>query len=65
MNPLLTIASDESRDHRRGWVPYEDQAIAVIDDDIVSNPPGIQVSDANNLQLYSCPKCYTHTDLIQ
>lgn len=65
MSPLLTIASDECRDYRRGWVPYEDQAIAVIDNDNVSNPPGIQVSDANNLQLYSCPKCYTHTDLIQ
>jgi hypothetical protein len=65
MSPLLTIASDECRDYRRGWVPKEEQAIAVIDNDIVSNPPGIQISDANNLQLYFCPKCYTHTDLIQ
>ncbi|MEU0007822.1 hypothetical protein ABZ079_26935 [Streptomyces sp. NPDC006314] len=65
MSPLLTIASNECRDYRRGWVPNEEQAIAVIDNDIVSNPPGIQVSDANNLQLYFCPKCYTHTDLIQ
>ncbi|MFJ6186234.1 hypothetical protein [Streptomyces sp. NPDC092295] len=65
MSPLLTIASGECRDYRRGWVPYEDQAIAVLDNDNVSNPPGIQVSDANHLQLYVCPTCYTHTDLIQ
>ncbi|OIJ68476.1 hypothetical protein [Streptomyces mangrovisoli] len=65
MNPLLTIASDESRDYRRSWVPLEDQAIPEIDNDKVSNPPGIQVSDANNLQLYVCPTCFTHTDLIQ
>ncbi|MER5629107.1 hypothetical protein [Streptomyces nitrosporeus] len=65
MNPLLTIASDECRDYRRSWVPYEDQHIAVVDDDKVSNPPGVQVSGGNHLQLYACSKCYTHTDLIQ
>ena len=36
-----------------------------LDNNDVSNPPGIQVSDANHLQLYVCPTCYTHTDLIQ
>lgn len=65
MSPLLTIASGEWSTDGRGWVPYEDQALAGAEDDSVSNPPGIQVSDANHLQLYTCPQCYTHTSLIQ
>ncbi|MFE4634860.1 hypothetical protein ACFRJ1_15995 [Streptomyces sp. NPDC056773] len=65
MAPLLTIASNESRDYRRGWVPTEDQGIAVIDGDPVRNPPGIQVSKGNHLQLYSCRMCSHHTTLIQ
>lgn len=65
MSPLLTIASDEWADGREGWVPYEDQALSMLDDARVANPPGVQVSDANHLQLYVCPNCYIHTDLIQ
>ncbi|WP_422519948.1 hypothetical protein [Streptomyces sp. 5.8] len=65
MTPLLTIASDECRDYRRSWGPNEDQNIPEFDADKVSNPPGIQVSGGNHLQLYICSTCYTHTDLIQ
>jgi hypothetical protein len=65
MSPLLTIASDEWHAGNKGWVPYEDQALAVLDEARVSNPPGVHVSDANHLQLYVCPKCCTHPDLIQ
>ncbi|MFD5142687.1 hypothetical protein [Streptomyces sp. NPDC058401] len=65
MTPLLTIASDECRDYRRSWGPNEDQHIPEFDTDNVSNPPDIQVSGGNHLQLYICSTCYTHTDLIQ
>ncbi|MFH0177976.1 hypothetical protein ACIA6D_36800 [Streptomyces cacaoi] len=64
MSPLLTIASNEW-DASGGWVPYEDQALAALDDAGVANPPGVQVSRGNQLQLYVCPEFHSHTDLIQ
>ncbi|MEU2686246.1 hypothetical protein ABZ654_20605 [Streptomyces hygroscopicus] len=69
MSPLLTIPSYEWDDAGKGWVPYEDQARAAPGDDSASNPPGVQVSRGNHLQLYVCPKFpgtgHPHTDLIQ
>lgn len=65
MTPLLTISSEEWNPIGKGWVPYEDQALGALDDDRLSNPPGVQVSDANHLQIYCCPNVHEHTDLIQ
>ncbi|MGW1892359.1 hypothetical protein ACWCP6_19215 [Streptomyces sp. NPDC002004] len=67
MGPLLTMASNEWDDSYRGWVPYEDQALAALRDRDVSNPPGVQISRGNRLQLYVCPESpdHPHTDLIQ
>ncbi|WP_369275517.1 hypothetical protein AB5J55_41045 [Streptomyces sp. R11] len=48
-----------------GWAPYEDQAPAALESAGVANPPGVQVSRGNHLQLYVCPKFHSHTDLIQ
>ncbi|MFJ4778170.1 hypothetical protein [Streptomyces sp. NPDC088762] len=67
MVPLLTIASNEWDAGNGGWVPYEDQTLAALDDARVSNPPKVQVSRGNHLQLYVCPESpdHPHTDLIQ
>ncbi|MFG2989199.1 hypothetical protein ACGFZK_07860 [Streptomyces sp. NPDC048257] len=67
MVPLLTIASNEWDSSNTGWVPYEDQALASLDDARVANPPKVQVSRGNRLQLYVCPESpdHPHTDLIQ
>ncbi|MEU5400709.1 hypothetical protein ABZ348_15625 [Streptomyces sp. NPDC005963] len=69
MDPLLTIASEEWNSDQEGWIPYEDQGRASLDDDSAANPPGVQVSDANHLQLYVCSDAlgpgHPHTDLIQ
>ncbi|WP_405617233.1 hypothetical protein [Streptomyces sp. NBC_01508] len=65
MSPLLTIPSNEWGADNKGWIPYEDQALAALDDARVSNPPGVQISGGNNLQLYGCPEFHPHTDLIQ
>ncbi|GAA2485160.1 hypothetical protein [Streptomyces gobitricini] len=64
MSPLLTIASSEWN-AGSGWIPYEDQALAALDAVGVANPPGVQVSRGNHLQLYVCAKFHSHTDLIQ
>ncbi|MFI1652959.1 hypothetical protein ACH4XT_39380 [Streptomyces avidinii] len=67
MDPLLTIASSEWDRRSHGWVPYEDQGLAALDDAAASNPPGVEVSRSNRLQLYACPESpdHPHTDLIQ
>ncbi|MFC9222352.1 hypothetical protein ACFT8W_16680 [Streptomyces hygroscopicus] len=69
MSPLLTIPSYEWDDAGKSWAPYEDQARAAPGNDSASNPPGVQVSGGNHLQLYVCPKFpgtgHPHTDLIQ
>ncbi|WP_405443430.1 hypothetical protein OG373_38310 [Streptomyces avidinii] len=67
MDPLLTIASSEWDRRSHGWVPYEDQGLAALDDAAASNPPGVEVSRSNRLQLYVCPESpdHPHTDLIQ
>ncbi|ARF53224.1 hypothetical protein [Streptomyces gilvosporeus] len=65
MAPLLTIASNEWDAGNGGWAPYEDQALGALDDAGVANPPGVQASRGNHLQLYGCPKFPSHTDLIQ
>jgi hypothetical protein len=44
MGPLLTIASNEWDASNYAWVPYEDQALAALDDAGVANPPRAQVS---------------------
>ncbi|GAB3209406.1 hypothetical protein GCM10027294_23670 [Marinactinospora endophytica] len=74
-SPLLTIASDEWNAGNKSWVPYEDRA-AALDSSGESNPPGVQVSRGDRLQLYVCPNFpgadhpfpgegHPHTDLIQ
>ncbi|MEU2832132.1 hypothetical protein ABZ667_26230 [Streptomyces lavendulae] len=69
MTPLLTVASAEWHRYGASWIPYEDRALGAPDDDSGSNPPGIQVSDANHLQLYGCPAFagtgHPHTDPVQ
>ena len=67
MSPLLTIASNEWDAGNRGWAPHQDQALAALDDVSVANPPKVQVSRGNHLQLYACSKfpAHPHTDLIQ
>ncbi|MFI7357812.1 hypothetical protein ACIBTP_28310 [Streptomyces avidinii] len=67
MDALLTIASNEWDRNNHGWVPYEDQALAALDDAAAANPPGVEVSRSNRLQLYVCPESpdHPHTDLIQ
>ncbi|MFI9538340.1 hypothetical protein ACIG56_34555 [Nocardia fusca] len=65
MSPLLTIASREWDASTYGWVPYEDQDLAALGHADVANPPKVQVSRGNDLQLYVCPTGHSHTDLIQ
>ncbi|MFI8966146.1 hypothetical protein ACIGO8_28990 [Streptomyces sp. NPDC053493] len=67
MDPLLTVASNEWDSSNRGWIPYEDQALAGIPRAGVENSPRVQVSRGNHLQLYVCPTspAHPHADLIQ
>ena len=67
MSPLLTIASNEADAGNRGWAPHQDQALAALDDVSVANPPKVQVSRGNHLQLYACSKfpALSTPDLIQ
>ncbi|TYC69443.1 hypothetical protein [Streptomyces sp. CB01881] len=67
MVPLLTIASNEWDAGSHGWVPCEDQHLAALRRAGVANPPKVQVSKGNHLQLYVCPESpeHPHTDLIQ
>ncbi|KOV36809.1 hypothetical protein ADK60_05980 [Streptomyces sp. XY431] len=67
MVPLLTIASGEWDSGTHGWVPYEDRELAAARTAASANPPGVQVSKGNHLQLYVCPESpeHPHTDLIQ
>ncbi|MFI1177328.1 hypothetical protein [Streptomyces melanogenes] len=67
MVPLLTIASSEWSRNHQGWIPYEDQALAELPGTGAANPPDVQVSKGNHLQLYVCPKSpdHPHTSLIQ
>ncbi|QLE74709.1 hypothetical protein FGW37_26765 [Streptomyces rectiverticillatus] len=67
MVPLLTVASGEWDSSNHGWVPYEDQHLAALGTGDVANPPAVQVSRGNHLQLYVCPESpdHPHTDLIQ
>ncbi|MET9960484.1 hypothetical protein ABZ128_15795 [Streptomyces sp. NPDC006326] len=67
MVPLLTIASSEWDSSNTGWVPQEDHELTSLDDADVANPPQVQVSRGNRLQLYVCPQNpnHPHTDLIQ
>lgn len=65
--PLLTIASSEWDRSNTGWVPYEDRDATSLDDADAANPPKVEVSRSNRLQLYVCPESpdHPHTDLIQ
>ncbi|MDK9495090.1 hypothetical protein QEZ40_004524 [Streptomyces katrae] len=67
MVPLLQIASCEWDGSNTGWVPYEDRELMSVDDPDVANPPKVQISRSNRLQLYVCPQSpdHPHTDLIQ
>ncbi|WP_280468215.1 hypothetical protein [Nocardia cyriacigeorgica] len=68
MSPLLTIASNEwDASTASSWAPHEDRAIAALGHASVANPPKVQVSRGNQLQLYVCSKVpyHSHTDLIQ
>lgn len=71
MVPLLTITSNEWDSSTHGWVPYEDQAIALATTRVASNrptqPTGVEVGSTDNMQLYVCPASaeHPHTDLIQ
>ncbi len=67
MVPLLTIASNEWDASNHSWAPYEHQHLAALDWADVANPPMVQVSRGNHLQLYVCPASpdHPHTDLIQ
>ncbi|MEV4921759.1 hypothetical protein [Streptomyces roseoverticillatus] len=67
MVPLLNIASCEWDSSNRGWAPYEDQALAAAGRADAANPPRVQISRSNHLQLYVCPESpdHPHTDLIQ
>ncbi|MFJ3174202.1 hypothetical protein ACIPJK_25930 [Streptomyces roseus] len=67
MVPLLTIASSEWDSSNTTWVPYEDRDTASLDGGDATNPPAVQVSRSNRLQLYVCPESpdHPHTDLIQ
>ncbi|MFA7768521.1 hypothetical protein [Streptomyces sp. NRRL S-448] len=67
MVPLLTICSDEWDSGTRNWIPYEDQSVVQQGGDIESNPPEVQVSKGDHLQLYVCPESpeHPHTSLIQ
>ncbi|MFE2163701.1 hypothetical protein ACFXB3_01245 [Streptomyces sp. NPDC059447] len=67
MGPLLTIASREWDGGTHCWIPYEDQALAALPGSNAANPPGVQVSKGNHLQLYVCPESpdHPHTTLIQ
>ncbi|MFD7631521.1 hypothetical protein ACFV7Q_36865 [Streptomyces sp. NPDC059851] len=67
MVPLLTIASDEWDSSNHDWIPYEDRALAATPGTGAANPPEVQISRGNHLQLYVCPESpdHPHTDLIQ
>ncbi|MFI9206080.1 hypothetical protein [Streptomyces sp. NPDC053048] len=67
MVPLLTIASNEWDSSNGGWAPHEDQHLAALPRADVANPPEVQVSKGNHLQLYVCPESpdHPHTSLIQ
>ncbi|MET7860628.1 hypothetical protein ABZS81_26125 [Streptomyces sp. NPDC005318] len=67
MGPLPTIASSEWDAGNYRWAPYEDQALAALHLARVANPPKVQVSRSNHLQLYVCPESpdHPHTHLIQ
>ncbi|MET9693702.1 hypothetical protein ABZY81_35625 [Streptomyces sp. NPDC006514] len=67
MVPLLTICSGEWDRGTRSWIPYEDQSVAQQGGDIESNPPEVQVSKGDHLQLYVCPESpeHPHASLIQ
>nr|BEK70436.1 hypothetical protein KPHV_76630 [Kitasatospora purpeofusca] len=67
MTPLLTVASGEWDGRPPAWVPFEDRELAATGPARSANPPGVQVSKGNHLQLYVCPESpeHPHTDLIQ
>ncbi|MFI8389007.1 hypothetical protein [Streptomyces sp. NPDC085540] len=67
MVPLLTICSGEWDSSTRNWIPHEDQSVAQQGGELEPNPPEVQVSKGNHLQLYVCPKSpeHPHTSLIQ
>ncbi|MFF3172662.1 hypothetical protein ACFVQ0_08555 [Streptomyces sp. NPDC057900] len=67
MVPLLTIASDEWHPDGHSWIPYADQDLPGLDLSGTANPPGVQVSKGNHLQLYVCPESpdHPHASLIQ
>ncbi|MFD8983351.1 hypothetical protein [Streptomyces sp. NPDC059564] len=67
MVPLLTIASSEWSGNNHGWIPYEDQSTTPHSGDVDWNPPRVQISRGNHLQLYVCPESpeHPHASLIQ
>lgn len=67
MEPLLTIATSEWDAGTFSWVPYEDQALASVDDREPASPTMVQVGRGYNQQVYVCPATpeHPHTELMQ
>ncbi|MFJ4668555.1 hypothetical protein [Kitasatospora purpeofusca] len=67
MAPLPTVASNEWDGGGHDWVPFEHREFAATATAASANPPGVQVSEGNHLQIYVCPESpeHPHTDLVQ
>ncbi|MFI1423175.1 hypothetical protein ACH4VX_35560 [Streptomyces sp. NPDC020731] len=67
MVPLLTVASSEWSSNNHSWIPYEDRSVTPRNGIRESNPPRVQVTRGDHLQLYVCPESpeHPHTDLVQ